>query len=71
MREKVIEATLRTLNSALTLPLGIIVSDGGGSHRTVELARKFAAAVVVFSAPSHQTIAQGAKRRCQDRVVNS
>jgi glycosyltransferase involved in cell wall biosynthesis len=57
--EKVIESTLRTLASTLTLPHEIIVSDGGSSDRTVELAKKYAAAVVVFSAPGRQTIAQG------------
>ena len=57
--EKVIESTLCTLASTLTLPHGGIVSDGGSSDRTVELAAKYAAAVVVFSGPGRQTIAQG------------
>jgi len=67
VREKVIEATFRTLNSALTHTLGIIVSDGSSSDRTVERARKYAAAVVVFSAPGRQTIAQG--RNAGARIV--
>jgi cellulose synthase/poly-beta-1,6-N-acetylglucosamine synthase-like glycosyltransferase len=37
----------------------VIVSDGGSSDRTVELAAKYAAAVVVSSGPGRQTIAQG------------
>ena len=57
--EKVIESTLCTLASTLTLPHEVIVSDGGSSDRTVELAAKYAAAVVVFSGPGRQTIAQG------------
>ena len=57
--EKVIESTLRTIASTLTLPHEIIVSDGGSSDRTVELAKKYTAAVVVFSEPGRQTIAQG------------
>jgi len=53
----VIESTLRTITSTLTLPHEVIVSDGGSSDRTVELAAKYAA-VVVFSAPGRQTIAR-------------
>jgi GT2 family glycosyltransferase len=34
--EKLIESTLLTLTSALTLPHEVIVSDGGSSDRTVE-----------------------------------
>jgi glycosyltransferase involved in cell wall biosynthesis len=41
--EKVIESTLCTLASTLTLPHEVIVSDGGSSDRTVELAAKYAA----------------------------
>jgi glycosyltransferase involved in cell wall biosynthesis len=46
--EKVIESTLRTLASTLTLPHEIIVSDGRSSDLTVQIAAKYAA-VVVFS----------------------
>jgi glycosyltransferase involved in cell wall biosynthesis len=38
----------------LTLPHEVIVSDGGSSDRTVELAAKSAAALVVFSGPGHR-----------------
>ena len=57
--EKVIESTLHILASTLTHPHEVIVSDGGSSDRTVELAAKYAATVVVFSGPGRQTIAQG------------
>jgi glycosyltransferase involved in cell wall biosynthesis len=57
--EKIIESTLCILASNLTIPHEVIVSDGGSSDRTVELAKKYATAVVVFSDPGRQTIAQG------------
>jgi glycosyltransferase involved in cell wall biosynthesis len=57
--EKVIESTLCTLASTLTLPHEIIVSDGGSSDRTVELAAKYPVAVVVLSGLGRQMIAQG------------
>jgi glycosyltransferase involved in cell wall biosynthesis len=57
--EKIIESTLCTLASTLTMPHEVIVSDGGSSDRTVELAKKYATAVVIFSGPGRQTIAQG------------
>jgi glycosyltransferase involved in cell wall biosynthesis len=57
--EKIIESTLCTIASTLTLPHEIIVSDGGSSDRTVDLATKFASTIVVFSGSGRQTIAQG------------
>jgi glycosyltransferase involved in cell wall biosynthesis len=57
--EKVIESTLCTLASTLTLPHEVIVSDGGSSDRTVELAAKCATALVVLSGSGRQTIVQG------------
>jgi glycosyltransferase involved in cell wall biosynthesis len=57
--EKIIESTLQTLAATLTLPHELIVSDGGSADRTAELARQNGAAVVVFSGPGRQTIAQG------------
>ena len=50
--EKIIEATLCTLTSTLTIPHEVIVSDGGSSDRTVELAKKYAGAVVFFWVPA-------------------
>jgi glycosyltransferase involved in cell wall biosynthesis len=37
---KIIESTLRTLVTTLTLPNEVIVSDGGSSDRTAELAQR-------------------------------
>jgi glycosyltransferase involved in cell wall biosynthesis len=51
----------------------LIVSDGGSSDGTVELAGKYAAAVMVFSGSGRQTIAQGrndgAKTACGDFFI--
>jgi glycosyltransferase involved in cell wall biosynthesis len=57
--EKIIEFTLRSLKSQLTIPHEIIVSDGGSKDRTVAVAEKYADKVVVFSGAERQTIAQG------------
>ena len=57
--EKILASTLQTLAATLTLPHEVIVSDGGSSDRTVDLARQNGASVVVFSGPGRQTIAQG------------
>ena len=56
---KIIESTLQTLAATLTLPHEVIVSDGGSSDRTVELAARYANAVVVFSGAGRQTIGEG------------
>jgi len=57
--EKIIEFTLRSLQSQLTIPHEIIVSDGGSKDRTVAVAEKYADKVVLFSGAERQTIAQG------------
>lgn len=57
--EKIIEATLGAVAATLTLPHEIIISDGGSTDRTVALAAPYAAAVVVHSGSSRQTIARG------------
>jgi glycosyltransferase involved in cell wall biosynthesis len=61
--EKIIAATLRTLTAGLAscrdMQSEIIVSDGGSSDRTVELAKPYASKVVVHSGPKRQTISQG------------
>jgi glycosyltransferase involved in cell wall biosynthesis len=57
--EKIIGSTLRALSATLTLPHEVIVSDGGSSDRTAELARQNGASVVVFAGSGRQTIAQG------------
>lgn len=56
---KIIESTLRTLQATLTLPHEVIVSDGGSSDRTVELAARYANTVVLFSGAGRQTIGAG------------
>jgi glycosyltransferase involved in cell wall biosynthesis len=57
--EKIIESTLQTLAATLTLPHEVIVSDGGSSDRTAELAGRYANSVVVFSGAGRQTIGEG------------
>jgi glycosyltransferase involved in cell wall biosynthesis len=56
---KIIESTLRTLAATLTFPHEVIVSDGGSSDRTAELAAQYANTVVVFSGIGRQTIGEG------------
>lgn len=57
--EKIIETTLRTLAATLTLPHEVIVSDGGSSDRTAELAARYANTIVVYSGTGRQTIGEG------------
>ena len=57
--EKAIGETLRALKSQLTLPHEIIISDGGSTDRTVEIARPLSDKVIVYAQPPRQTIAQG------------
>src|SRR5205085_1564372 len=56
---KIIGSTLRTLAATLTLPHEVIVSDGGSSDRTAELAAPYATTVVVYSGTGRQTIGEG------------
>jgi glycosyltransferase involved in cell wall biosynthesis len=56
---KIIESTLRTLAATFTLPHEVIVSDGGSSDRTAELAALYASTVVVYSGAGRQTIGEG------------
>ena len=56
---KIIESTLRTLAATLTLPHEVIVSDGGSSDRTAELAARYANTIVVYSGAGRQTIGEG------------
>ena len=57
--EKIIESTLERLQTTLTLPHEIIISDGGSSDRTVQLAAPYVKTVVVFSGAHRQTIGEG------------
>jgi glycosyltransferase involved in cell wall biosynthesis len=56
---KIIETTLHTLAATLTLPHEVIVSDGGSSDQTAELAARHANTVVVYSGAGRQTIGEG------------
>jgi glycosyltransferase involved in cell wall biosynthesis len=56
---KIIESTLRTLAATLTLAHEVIVSDGGSSDATAELAARHSSTVVVYSGAGRQTIGQG------------
>ncbi len=56
---KLSKQTLRTLAATLTLPHEVIVSDGGSSDRTAELAARYANTVIVFSGQGRQTIGEG------------
>lgn len=62
--ERLVERTLRCFPPEMRRKLGIelIVSDGGSSDRTVEIARKHADAVAVHAEPRRQTIAEGRNR---------
>ena len=57
--EKLIRETLSRLKSSMTLPHEIIISDGKSTDTTVEIARRLADNVVVYSGTPRQTIAQG------------
>jgi glycosyltransferase involved in cell wall biosynthesis len=56
--EKVIEKTIRQF-SVVSIPHEVIVSDGGSSDKTIELAKKYADHVYVWPGQGRQTIAAG------------
>lgn len=62
--EKVLTATLEQFTQALRkdFSVEIIVSDGGSTDRTVEIARKYADSVVEHTSASKQNISQGRNR---------
>jgi len=57
--EKVIEKLLRNLREIKTFDYEIIVTDGGSTDRTVEMAKGLADKVVEYTSPDRQTIGQG------------
>jgi glycosyltransferase involved in cell wall biosynthesis len=57
--EKVIGETLSRLQSELTLPREIIVSDGRSRDKTIEIAKNFTDTVLVHAGAGRQTIGQG------------
>jgi glycosyltransferase involved in cell wall biosynthesis len=57
--EKIIGESLRALASSMTLPHEIIVSDGGSTDKTAQIARQWADKVVAYRGPVRQTIAAG------------
>jgi glycosyltransferase involved in cell wall biosynthesis len=57
--EKVIEKLLRNLREIKTFEYEIIVSDGGSTDKTVEIAKNIADKVVEHSAQTRQNISQG------------
>ncbi len=71
--EKIIEKTLKDLQSRLTLSHELIVSDGKSSDRTVVIVKEFTNKVIEYSGAEGQTIAQarneGAKIATGDFLV--
>jgi glycosyltransferase involved in cell wall biosynthesis len=57
--EKVIGESLQALQSRMSVPHEIIVSDGGSTDRTVEIARQWADKVLTYCGSERQTIAAG------------
>ncbi|MEJ2730108.1 MAG: glycosyltransferase [Deltaproteobacteria bacterium] len=57
--EKVIGKSLQTLKSDMTIPHEIIVSDGGSTDKTVEIAGQWADRVIIYSGTGRQTIGYG------------
>ncbi len=57
--EKALGSTLSGLMAFRATASEIIVSDGGSSDRTVEIARRFTEQVIVHEGAKRQTIAQG------------
>ena len=64
MEEKILESNLVNYTKELRerYSFEVIVSDGGSSDRTVEIARKYADKIVVHNRKTRQTIAEGRNR---------
>jgi glycosyltransferase involved in cell wall biosynthesis len=57
--EKILEKTLKALCELNAVPYEIIVSDGGSTDKTVQIAKKFANKVVTHDGKTRQTIGIG------------
>ena len=57
--ESVLEGTLQALRTLSSVPYEIIVSDGGSTDRTQEIARRYADHVVTHDKKTRQNIAMG------------
>lgn len=57
--ENVLESTLKILRSCRKHNLEIIISDGGSTDGTVEIAKRHADKIVVYDGAARQTIAMG------------
>lgn len=57
--EKILESSITSLRAFTALPSEVIVSDGGSTDRTVEIARRLADTVVEWKEPRRQNIAMG------------
>ncbi len=57
--EKVIGRSLLALKSGVTIPCELIVSDGGSTDKTVDIARQWADRIVIHAGIGRQTIAAG------------
>ena len=57
--EKIIENTLKSLKELRDYDYEIIVSDGGSKDRTIEIAKKYGAKVIVYNGIPRQTIGGG------------
>lgn len=71
--EKILEKTLLSLRKLHTIPYEIIVSDGKSTDRTIEIAKKYADKVIVYSGEKRQTIGMarnlGAKQATGDTLL--
>lgn len=62
--EKILEQCLKLFTEETKRKYGLelIISDGGSSDRTIEIAKKYADKIVVHDKPYRQTIAEGRNR---------
>ncbi|MEI6553016.1 MAG: glycosyltransferase, partial [bacterium] len=67
--EGTIENTLKCINS-YSGEKEIIVSDGGSSDKTIEIARKYANKILIHSGPKRQNIPEGRNTGAKEAVGN-